>query len=163
MTPTAASSKTAEFVKPTLDDNPYATPRILDVDREPHRRRSNFELQRLGYTLRAHGILTVFALSFFAATYVTTIGVSHEIGWLMLMGAMVICVVMALLTVQLAFTVFPFFIAVLVMASLLVPVTWPFTFIAMHWWGRKTLNDHSMQIGFFKGPQYVAKIAGDGQ
>ena len=146
---------------PQADQNPYATPKSLVASDEPRNRLSNFKLQRLGYTLRAHGILTVTTLAVYVAAFVMMNGETYQWGGLMLMGAVLFSVVLVLLTVMLAFVVFPFLIAILAIASMLIPVTWPLSFIAMHWWGRKKLKDHSMQVGFFKGPQYVAKLADD--
>jgi hypothetical protein len=118
-------------------------------------------LQRLAYTLRAHGILTVVTIGVYSAAFLMMNRETYEWGGVILMGATLLSVVLVLLTVMLAFVVFPFLIAILAIASMLVPVTWPLNFIAMHWWGRKRLKDHSMQVGFFNAPQYVAKLADD--
>ena len=156
---TTASPPMAQLVKLQVDENPYSTPKTLVVIDDAGNRYSNFELQRLGYSLRAHGILTAMILAIYVAAFWMLNGAAHEIGGLMLIGAMLLSVVLVLLTVMLAFIVFPFVIAILLIASMLVPVAWPFSFIAMHLWGRRTLKKHGMELGLIKGPQYVANLA----
>ena len=145
-----------------LDTNPYATPRTLAVDDAHLNRRTNFQLQRLGFTLRAHAILTVATAAMFAAAFGMTYGPQPEIGVWLIVGLVFVSAAMALATVLLVFEVFPVPIAILVFASMFLIVTWPLSFIALHYWGRRVLKRHSMRVGFFNGPQYVAKLASNG-
>jgi hypothetical protein len=150
---------TAQSIASHNGENPYATPQAMAVDLKPECRRTNFQLQRLGFTLRAHALLTIVAIAVFATAWALTDGPWPEVGAWLFLGLVFIFPALALTTVLLVFEVFSIPAAILVFASMFLPLTWPVTFIGIHWWGRSILKAHSMQLGVLKGPQYVAQIA----
>ena len=145
------------------DENPYATPQATEGECRPTSHRTNFQLQRLGFTLRAHALLSIVSIAVFVVAFALTDGIWPEVGAWLFISFLFLFPALALTTFLLVFEVFPIPVAVPVFASMFVPITWPFSFIGIHLWGRSILRKHSMQLGIFKGPQYVAKLAQDSE
>ena len=141
------------------DQNPYSTARTVAVESRPTSRRNNFRLQRLGFTLRAHALLTITTIAVFVVAYALTDGIWPEFGAWLFLAFFFLFPALALTTFLLVFEVFPVPVAIPVFLSMFLPMIWPFSFVGIHLWGRRILREHSLQLGLFKGPQYVANLA----
>lgn len=160
MNASTSTIPTAEIANPKSSDNPYAAPTAVTVKEAKQEHLSNYQVHQLAHMLRAHGILTTTTIVLFVCAYFMLLGPTgmNSLGLLLVAGTSLLAVVLCVLTVMLAFTVFPILVGLLAVASLIVPVAWPFTFIAMHLWGRRTLKKHFIEIGIFGKPRYIAQM-----